>query len=71
MFLSRVGILTLILVVLNDLPMYFMSLFRISRSVTEGMEKIMRDFLWDGPYGNHHCRLVDWDQVCRPKERGG
>lgn len=36
----------------------------------EAMEKIMRDFFWDGPDGEHHCHLVACDQVCRPKERG-
>lgn len=31
----------------------------------------MKDFLWDEADGDIHYNLIAWDQVCRPKERGG
>lgn len=48
-----------------------MSLFRAPRGVAEAMEKIMIDVLWDGADGDHRSHWVAWDQVRRPKERGG
>lgn len=70
-FLSGGGRLTLIATMLNAMPMYFMSLFRIPKGIAEEMERKMRDFLWDEADGDSHCHLVAWDQVGRPKDRGG
>ena len=47
-FLSRGGCLTLIQLVLDSLPVYYMSMFRIPIGVTGEIEEIMRDFLWEG-----------------------
>lgn len=51
--------------------MYFMSLLWITRGMAEVMERITRDFLWDGADGELHCHLVAWEHVCKPKERRG
>lgn len=68
-FLSRGGRLTLIQSVLSSIPIYYLSLFRAR--VIEAIEKLMRDFLWEGGdlLGGEH--LVAWDLVCRPKLKGG
>lgn len=58
-FLSMRGRLTLISEALNALPMYYMSLFRIPKSIAEVMEKIMRGFLWNEVVGDSHCHLVN------------
>ena len=65
------GRLTLIHSVLQALPIYYLSLFKAPVGVIHSMEKIMRDFLWDGGdmVGGEH--LVDWEVVCRAKDRGG
>ena len=47
-FLSRGGRLTLIHSVLSSLLIYYLSLFKASSSVINSLEKIMRDFLWEG-----------------------
>ena len=47
-FLSRGGRLTLIHSVSQALPIYYLSLFKAPIDVIHSMEKIMRDFLWDG-----------------------
>ena len=47
-FLSSGGRLTLIHFVLDSIPIYYLSLFKSPISVINSMEKIMRDFLWDG-----------------------
>ena len=70
-FLSRGGRLTLIQSVLQALPTYYLSLFKAPIGVLHSIEKIMRDFLWDGGdmVGGEH--LVDWEVVCCAKDRGG
>ncbi|XP_073035927.1 uncharacterized protein [Primulina eburnea] len=70
-FLSRGGRLTLIKSVLSAMPTYFMSLFKMPSRVAKYLEKLMRDFLWDGPDGEKHCHVVGWQQVCKPLARGG
>ena len=47
-FLSRGGRLTLIQYVLAAIPIYYLSLFKAPINVLKSMEKLMRDFLWDG-----------------------
>jgi hypothetical protein len=48
MYLSRGGRVTLIKSTFAKLPMYYMSLFPLSVSVDDCIEKIRRDFLWGG-----------------------
>ena len=69
-FLSRGDRLTLIHYVLTSIPIYYLSLFKAPISVLNSMEKIMRDFLWDGRdlVGGDH--LVDWEGVCLAKDKG-
>lgn len=47
-FFSKVGCLTLIRSVLSGIPIYFFFLFRASCKVCRNVEKLMRDFLWEG-----------------------
>ena len=57
-FLSRGGRLTLIQSVLSSLPIYYLSVFKVPISVINSMEKMMRDFLWEGGDlvgGDHSC----------------
>ena len=46
--LAKVGRLTLILSVLNSLPVYFLSLYRMPKRVITRIEQIQRRFLWAG-----------------------
>ena len=70
-FLSRGGRLTVIHSVLESLPIYYLSLFKAPMGVLHSMEKLMRDFLWDGGdmVGGEH--LVDWEVICLAKDRVG
>ena len=44
--LSKVGRLTLIKAVLNNLPMYYLSLFRIPKNVAKRIIQLQRRFFW-------------------------
>ena len=47
-FLSGSGRLTLIQSVLFSLPIYYLSVFRVLVGVINSIEKMMRDFFWEG-----------------------
>ncbi|XP_022151711.1 uncharacterized protein LOC111019624 [Momordica charantia] len=70
-FFSKGGRLTLIQSVLRGIPNYYLSLFRIPVKVIEGLEKIMRDFLWEGVEEGGGAHLVNWKEVSKPLEAGG
>ena len=65
------GRLTIIQSVLSSLPTYFLSLFRAPKNVISSLEKMMRDYLWEGGdlVGGEH--LVAWEKVCKPTILGG
>lgn len=65
------GRITLINVVLSNLPIYYMSLLRCPRSVASCIERLERNFLWQGGSSDKKFHLVDWASVCKPKKAGG
>ena len=70
--LSRAGRLTLIKSVLNSLPVYYMIMFKMPKSIAMKIVKIQRSFFWGGGNGekkNHS--IVKWSSIELPKELGG
>ena len=70
-YLSKGGKVTLIKISHSSLPTYFLSLFPLPGKVTKRMEKLQRDFLWNGIGGEPKIHLVNWAKVCRPLQVGG
>ncbi|RVX06635.1 putative ribonuclease H protein [Vitis vinifera] len=70
-YISKGGRITLIKSTLASIPIYFLSLIRIPKSVTKRIEKIQRDFLWGGGSLERKAHLIKWKVVCSPKEEGG
>lgn len=70
--LSRGARLTLISSVLDSLPVYFMSVFRLPKKVLKELDAIRRAFFWtaDKNCTGAQC-LVAWKNVCKPKNCGG
>lgn len=70
--LSRAGRLTLIKSVLNSLPIYFMSMFKMPKAVALSIVKMQRRFFWGV---SNHDRMatptVKWDWIELPKNLGG
>jgi hypothetical protein len=66
MYLSKGGRVTLIKSTLSNLPTYFLSLFPISTSVANRMEKLQRDFPWGGIGEEFKYHFVSWPKVCSP-----
>jgi len=69
--LSRAGRLVLLKSVLNCLPIYYLSLFRLPRKVAIEIIRIQRKFLWSGSKEGKYLALVKWKVVQQHKGRGG
>lgn len=70
-FLSRGGKVALIKSVLSNLPVFYMSILYILKSVVKYIEKLMRRFLWTSGDKDRSIHLIGWDKVCLPKDQGG
>lgn len=62
--LSKAGRLNLIKSTLSSLPTYFLTVFPIPVSVAKRLEKLERDFLWEGMLEERKYHLVKWDIRC-------
>ncbi|GKU89920.1 hypothetical protein SLEP1_g3989 [Rubroshorea leprosula] len=69
--LSFGGCLTLLNSVLSTLPIFYMSLFLLPKSVLVELISIQRRFLWGGLDLNKKIAWVKWEYVCRDKVKGG
>jgi hypothetical protein len=65
------GRLTLLKVVLESQPIYWLSLAVIPCSVLNALRKIMINFLWNGNRDTKHYHLCKWDLISLPKRHGG
>ena len=70
MYLSKRGNVTLIKSLLSSLPTYFLSLLPLPGKAAKCMEKLHRDFLWNGIGGEPKIHLVNWAKVCKPVQVG-
>ena len=59
--LSQAGKCTLVTSILQNLPTYAHSLFRIPAKFVDRMERIQRDFLWTRTDDQKRYHLVAWD----------
>lgn len=70
--LSRAGRLTLIKSVLNSLPIYYMSMFRMPKIVAQKIVKLQRRFFWGtSANGEMAPPMVKWSSIELPKTHGG
>lgn len=69
--LSKGGRLIMIPTVLSTIPTYYMSLFKIPNSFSNGIEKLMMDFLWEKVEKGKIDHLVNWEVVGKPKSFRG
>ena len=57
--ISMGGRVTLLKAVFSCLPIYFLSLFQISKTVKDELDRIQRRFLWSGSSINKQFHWVD------------
>jgi len=69
--ISFVGRVILIKSVLSTIPLYYLSLFKISISVEKSIKKIQRVFLWEWGQEERKIAWVKWDFIFKTKDEGG
>ncbi|GKV45492.1 hypothetical protein SLEP1_g52564 [Rubroshorea leprosula] len=69
--LSLGGRITLLNSVLSSLLVYLMSAYLIPKGTLSSLDKIRRNFLWEGSKEEKKIKWVSWERVCRKKECGG
>lgn len=57
--------------VLSNLPTYYMSLFLIPEKVISNLERIMRNFFWEGRKRSKINHLIKWNLVRLSQFDGG
>nr|XP_025611773.1 uncharacterized protein LOC112705129 [Arachis hypogaea] len=69
--LNKAGKLVLIKSVLNSLPIYYLSLYKMAKAIADKLIALQRRFLWCKEDGNNGILLVKWKMVQAPKKAGG
>ncbi|XP_074300333.1 uncharacterized protein LOC141631580 [Silene latifolia] len=69
--LSYAGRLTLIKSVLSTLHNYWARIFILPKTVLNSIDAICRAFLWHGQEQKESSVLVSWNQICKPRRKGG
>ena len=69
--ISMAGKVTLINSVLNALPIYLFSFFKIPQKVAHRLVALQRNFLWGGDKDYKKIPWVKWEVICLPKDEGG
>jgi hypothetical protein len=69
--LSIGGRVCLVKSVLNNLPVYFLSMFSIPKKIATKIERQIRSFLWSREEEGRKICNVKWASVILPKSQGG
>lgn len=70
-YISKGGRLTLLQFVFNNISIYCFSIFIAPSSFCKTVEKLRRNFLWEGSDKHGGAHLVRWDIVTLPTEQRG
>ncbi|GJU07175.1 putative RNA-directed DNA polymerase, eukaryota, reverse transcriptase zinc-binding domain protein [Tanacetum coccineum] len=69
--LSFAGKLQLVASVLSSLHVYWASMFMLSVSICDSIDKLFKNFIWGKSESSSGIASVSWKDVCRPKNQGG
>lgn len=70
-YISLGGRIVLLNSILNFIPIFHLSFFKLPVLVWKKIVRLQREFLWGGVGGGRKISWVKWDVVCQPKESGG
>lgn len=68
--LSLAGCITLIKSVTSSILVYAMQTAELPKSVCNAIDKSNKAFLWSDTKQKRGVRLVNWNEVCKPKKAG-
>ncbi|GKV09634.1 hypothetical protein SLEP1_g21105 [Rubroshorea leprosula] len=69
--LSFGGRIVLLKAVLSCLPVYFFSVYKAPKQVTNLLTKLQCNFLWGRGEGGRNIAWIKWDVICKYREAGG
>ena len=69
--LSQAGREVLIKSVIQAIPTYTMSCFKLPKGLIKELEILIRKFWWGFSGGDRKIHWVKWDRLCEAKELGG
>jgi len=70
-WLSLGGRLILAKSVLESIPVYWLSLYKVPKSIMVGLRRRVTSFLWSGNGSDNKIHLARWDLLSKPKCDGG
>ena len=70
-YLSLGGRLTLAKAVLESIPVYWLSLFKVPGTILSGIRKKIFSFIWLGNNIDKKLHLARWEILSKPKAMGG
>lgn len=70
-YLTLDGKLILAKSVLESLPVYWLTLFKVPVSILDGIKKRISSLLWSGGKEDDKIHLARWELIARPKNMGG
>ncbi|XP_058733340.1 uncharacterized protein LOC131604946 [Vicia villosa] len=65
------GRVTLIGSVLNAIPIFTLSFYKGPSKIIQDIRSLLSNFLWCGNTKSRCIHWVKWENVCKPKEKGG
>ncbi|XP_058753770.1 uncharacterized protein LOC131626954 [Vicia villosa] len=65
------GRATLIGPVLNVIPIFTLSFFKAPSKTIQEIRGLLSNFLWNGNVNKRSIHWVKWENVCKPREKGG
>ena len=69
--LSQAGRLTLISLVLNSIPIYTFSVFKVPETVCKRLDSLINAFWWGHDPGRKKLHMTNWETITKPKTQGG
>ena len=69
--LSFAGRVCLIKSVINAIPLFFLSFFKVPVGVCKEITKLQRKFLWGWGAEGRKIAWTSWENICKAKEEGG
>jgi hypothetical protein len=70
-WLTLGGRVTLVKVVLESIPVYWLSVEKIPKGILNNIRKRMFSFLWTGKKLKEGLHLISWKKIAKPKKDGG
>jgi hypothetical protein len=70
-WLSLGGRVTLVKAVLESIPVYWLSLAKIPKSILNIIRRRMFSFMWTGKKLKEGIHLISWENIAKPKKLGG